>query len=98
MNDFTKEELEEIYYRLENAYLHTEEKIKFMIDNYKEESVNHNNKLSTLTQWLEFMIAEQKQLKVEHFPVEYEWNRGYLEALTDVKNEIMQINSDESLA
>ncbi len=45
MNDFTKEELEEIYYRLENAPQELEDKIQSMIENYCEheyiESINH---------------------------------------------------------
>lgn len=36
MNDFTKKELEEIYYRLENAPQELEDKIQAMIDNYCE--------------------------------------------------------------
>jgi hypothetical protein len=34
MNDFTKEELQEIYYRLDNAPQELEDKIQSMIQNY----------------------------------------------------------------
>ncbi len=43
MNDFTKEELKEIYYRLENAPQELEVKIQAMIDNYCE----HNDRVAT---------------------------------------------------
>jgi len=41
MNEFTKEELELIYYHLENEPAELTNKIKFMINNYKEENENH---------------------------------------------------------
>lgn len=46
MNQFTKKELEEIYYRLENSPQALEDKLKSMIDNYCEcececEHINH---------------------------------------------------------
>jgi hypothetical protein len=40
--------------------------------------------IEKLQRWLEFMILNQEQLKIEYKDIPYpEWNKGYLEALND---------------
>ena len=45
-----------------------------------------DKKTDSLKEWLNFAIMNQLELKVEHGPLPFpEWNKGYLEALEDMK-------------
>jgi hypothetical protein len=48
MNDFTKEELELIYYHLENEPVELSKKIQSMIDNYCDHECTHEFERQTL--------------------------------------------------
>ena len=47
-----------------------------------------NDKLKKLSEWLDFEIENQEELKIEWAPLSFDWNKGYLEALIDMKKEL----------
>ncbi len=51
--------------------------------------LTNEHHIKALSERLDFMIENQEQLKVENKPMEFpEWNKGYLEALTDMRKEL----------